>query len=41
MVVGCLHTLECMENNTKQYAGLASIDSAVLQPQLFPSASVL
>jgi hypothetical protein len=41
MVVGCPHTLECMGNNTKQYVGLASVDSAVLPPQLFRFASVL
>jgi hypothetical protein len=41
MVVGCPHTLECMGNNTKQYAGLASVDSAMLWPQLFPSTSIL
>jgi hypothetical protein len=41
MVVDCIHTLECMGNNTKQYVGLASADSDVLQPQLSPFASVL
>jgi hypothetical protein len=41
MVVGCPHTLECMENNTKQYEELASVDSIVLWPQLSPSVSVL
>jgi hypothetical protein len=29
--VDCPHTQECMKNSTKQYAGLASADSAVLQ----------
>jgi hypothetical protein len=33
--VGCPHIRECMENSTKQYAGPASADSAVLQLQLF------
>jgi hypothetical protein len=30
MVVDCPHTQECTENNTKQYVGLASADSAVI-----------
>jgi hypothetical protein len=41
MAVDCPHTLECMENNTKQYVGLASADSAMLRPQLSHFASVL
>jgi hypothetical protein len=41
MTVDCPHTQECMGNNTKQYVGLASVDSAVLRPQLSPFASVL
>ena len=41
MAVDCPHTLECMGNNTKQYIGLASADSAVLRPQISPFASVL
>jgi hypothetical protein len=32
--VGCPHTRECMENSTKQYAGPASVDSALLRLQL-------
>jgi hypothetical protein len=32
--VDCPHTQECVENSTKQYAGLASVGSAVLQLQL-------
>ena len=28
--VDCPHTQECVENSTKQYAGLASVGSAVL-----------
>jgi hypothetical protein len=39
-VVDCPHTQQCSGNNTKQYAGSASADSAMLQPQLFPFASV-
>jgi hypothetical protein len=41
MAVGCLHTLECMGNNTKQYEELASVDCVVLRPQLSPSVFVL
>ena len=40
MVVDCPHTQECMGNSTKQYAGPALADSAVLRPQLFPFDSV-
>jgi hypothetical protein len=40
MVVDCPHTQECMGNSRKQYAGLASTDSVVPQPQLFSFASV-
>jgi hypothetical protein len=40
-VVGCPHIRGCMENSTKQYAGPASANSVVLQPQLFPFASEL
>jgi hypothetical protein len=29
--VGCPHTRECMENNTKQYVGPASADSVALR----------
>jgi hypothetical protein len=35
------HTLECIGNNTKQYAGLVSADFVVLRPQLSPFASIL
>ena len=41
MVVDCPHTQECTGNSTKQYVGLASIDSTVLWPQLSPFAFVL
>jgi hypothetical protein len=41
MVVDCPHTQECTGNNTKQYVGLASSDSAVIRPQLSPFAFVL
>jgi hypothetical protein len=41
MAADCPHTLECMGNNTKQYAGLVSTDFAVLRPQLSPFASIL
>jgi hypothetical protein len=37
--IGCPHTLECMENSTKQYAGPASADFAMLQIRLFLFAS--
>jgi hypothetical protein len=40
MAIDFSHTLECMGNNTKQYVGLASTDSAMLRPQLSPFASV-
>jgi hypothetical protein len=33
-VAGCPHTRECMENSTKQYAGPASADYALLQLRL-------
>jgi hypothetical protein len=33
---GCPHTQGCMGNSTKQYAGPALVDSAVLRLQLFP-----
>jgi hypothetical protein len=39
-VVDCPHTQECTGNNMKQYAGLASADSAVLWPRLFTFAYV-
>jgi hypothetical protein len=32
MVVDCPHTQECTGNSTKQYAGLALADSAMLRP---------
>ena len=35
------HTQDCTGNNTKQYVGLASVDSTMLRPQLSPFASVL
>jgi hypothetical protein len=38
-VVGYPHTQGCMGNSTKQYAGHASVDSAVLRLQLFSFAS--
>jgi hypothetical protein len=41
MVADCPHTLECMGNSMKQYAGLFSADFVVLRPQLSPFASVL
>jgi hypothetical protein len=41
MAIDCPHTLECMGNNTKQYAGLVSPDFAMLRPQLSPFASEL
>jgi hypothetical protein len=41
VVVGCVHTLGCMESSTKKYEELASADFAKLCPQLFPSAFVL
>jgi hypothetical protein len=41
MVVDCPHTQECTENSTKQYVGLALVDSVVLRPQLSPFAFVL
>jgi hypothetical protein len=37
--VGCPHTRECMGNSTKQYAGPASADSALLRLQLSLSTS--
>jgi hypothetical protein len=37
LVVDCVHTLECMENNMKKYVGPASADSALPQLQQFPS----
>jgi hypothetical protein len=36
--IDCPHTQKCMENSMKQYAGLASADSVVLQLQLSLSA---
>jgi hypothetical protein len=39
-VVDCSHTQECTGNSTKQYAGPALADSAMLRPQLFPFASL-
>jgi hypothetical protein len=41
MAVDCPYTLECMGNNTKQFVGLPSADSAVLRPQLSSFAFVL
>ena len=41
MATDCPYTLECMGNNTKQYARLVLVDFAVLRPQLSPFASVL
>jgi hypothetical protein len=41
MAANYQHTLDCMGNNTKQYAGLVSANFIVLQPQLSPFASVL
>jgi hypothetical protein len=38
LVVGCVHTLGCMENKMKQYGGLASADSVLPQLRQFPSA---
>ena len=38
LVVGCVHTLGCMENKMKQYGGPASADSVVPQLRQFPSA---
>ena len=35
-VVGCPHTRECMANSMKQYAGPASVDSALPRLQQFP-----
>jgi hypothetical protein len=40
MVVDCPHTQECTGNSTKQYAGLALANSAMLRPQLFTFASI-
>jgi hypothetical protein len=36
---GCPQTRGCMENNTKQNAGPALVDSVVLRLQLFPFVS--
>jgi hypothetical protein len=38
LVVGCGHTLGCMDNNMKQYGGLASADFVVPHLRQFPSA---
>jgi hypothetical protein len=38
-VVGCPHTLGCMANSMKRYAGPASADFVELRLQLFLSAS--
>jgi hypothetical protein len=40
VVVDCPNTQERTGNSTKHYARLASVDSVVLWPQLFPFASV-
>jgi hypothetical protein len=37
--VGCPHILVCKENGTKQYVGLASVDSAELLLRQSPFAS--
>jgi hypothetical protein len=37
LAVDCVHTLECMENNMKQYVGPALADSTLPQLQQFPS----
>jgi hypothetical protein len=39
--IGCPHTRECMENNTKRYGGPTSADSTLLQLQLSLFASGL
>jgi hypothetical protein len=41
MAIDCPHTQEYTGNSTKQYVGLVSADSAVIQPQLSPFAYVL
>jgi hypothetical protein len=41
MVASYPHTLGCMGSSTKQYVELASVDFAVLWPQLSPSVFVL
>jgi hypothetical protein len=38
LAVDCVHTLECTENNVKQYEGLALADSSLPRLPQFPSA---
>jgi hypothetical protein len=38
LAVICGHTLGCMENNTQQYGGPASVDYVLPQLRQFPSA---